>query len=265
MSRSIDGRATALLSFKKDIAAECTAARYQSRLARSDHLRGRDWRDSKSRPSLRPRQYPCEKCPLRPLDGVPRFREEELAFVSKFKNGELASTRARPSWSKAATARISTRCCSGWGFRYKLMARRRPADPELPDAGRPDRAARQPDGRDAAFGRGAVADAALRVRARQICMTLYRNHPGLAYDITWIASREEQMLDENLLSIGRRTALERAAYLIAFICAARGQGRLARRRQMRPNSRSPSSMSPIRSACRWSTPTRRSASSSTAS
>ena len=46
---------------------------------------------------------------------------------------------------------------------------------------------------------------------------LYRNHPGLAYDITWIASREEQMLDENLLSVGRRNALERAAYLIAFI------------------------------------------------
>jgi hypothetical protein len=46
---------------------------------------------------------------------------------------------------------------------------------------------------------------------------LYRRHPGLAYDITWLASREEQMLDENLLSVGRRTALERAAYLIAFI------------------------------------------------
>jgi CRP-like cAMP-binding protein len=33
------------------------------------------------------------------------------------------------------------------------------------------------------------------------------------------------MLDENLLSIGRRTALERAAYLIAFIASrARGAG-----------------------------------------
>lgn len=42
-------------------------------------------------------------------------------------------------------------------------------------------------------------------------------HPGLALDITWIASREERMLDENLLSVGRRSAVERAAYLIAFI------------------------------------------------
>jgi CRP-like cAMP-binding protein len=46
---------------------------------------------------------------------------------------------------------------------------------------------------------------------------LYRNYPGLAYDITWLGAREEQMLDENLLSVGRRTALERAAYLIAFL------------------------------------------------
>ena len=40
---------------------------------------------------------------------------------------------------------------------------------------------------------------------------------GLAFDITWLAAREEQMLDENLLSVGRRTALERAAFLIASL------------------------------------------------
>ena len=54
---------------------------------------------------------------------------------------------------------------------------------------------------------------------------LYRNYPGLAYDITWMAWREERMLDENLLSIGRPTALERAALSVAFISSrARGVG-----------------------------------------
>jgi CRP-like cAMP-binding protein len=33
------------------------------------------------------------------------------------------------------------------------------------------------------------------------------------------SASKEQMLDENLLSIGRRTAIERAAYLIAFVWA----------------------------------------------
>ena len=46
---------------------------------------------------------------------------------------------------------------------------------------------------------------------------LYRLYPELAYDLTWIAAREERILDENLLSIGRRSALERAAYLVAFL------------------------------------------------
>src|SRR5690606_21303736 len=41
--------------------------------------------------------------------------------------------------------------------------------------------------------------------------------PELAYDVTWLASREESMLDENLLSVGRRTATERLAYLLAFL------------------------------------------------
>ena len=57
----------------------------------------------------------------------------------------------------------------------------------------------------------------LCVFQRDKLANLFRNYPELAYDITWIASREEQMLDEILLSVGRRTALERAAYLFAFV------------------------------------------------
>ena len=40
---------------------------------------------------------------------------------------------------------------------------------------------------------------------------------GLGFDVTWLAAREERMLDEHLLSVGRRTATERAAYLVAFL------------------------------------------------
>lgn len=46
---------------------------------------------------------------------------------------------------------------------------------------------------------------------------LFKGYPGLAFDITWLSAREERMLDEHLLSLGRRTALERAAYLLAFL------------------------------------------------
>jgi CRP-like cAMP-binding protein len=46
---------------------------------------------------------------------------------------------------------------------------------------------------------------------------LFRNHSSLAYDLTWIAAREERVLDETLLSVGQRSAIERAAYLLAAL------------------------------------------------
>jgi CRP-like cAMP-binding protein len=39
----------------------------------------------------------------------------------------------------------------------------------------------------------------------------------LAFDITWLAAREEQLVDEHLVSLGRRTALERTAYLLLHL------------------------------------------------
>jgi CRP-like cAMP-binding protein len=63
----------------------------------------------------------------------------------------------------------------------------------------------------------ALSPTVLCVFQRDSLSGLFKNHPGLGFDVTWLASREERMLDENLLSIGRRTALERAAYLVAFL------------------------------------------------
>jgi CRP-like cAMP-binding protein len=41
--------------------------------------------------------------------------------------------------------------------------------------------------------------------------------PGLAFDVTWLGSREESITDENLTSVGRRNALERVAALIVAL------------------------------------------------
>jgi CRP-like cAMP-binding protein len=63
----------------------------------------------------------------------------------------------------------------------------------------------------------ALSPIELCVFERERLGTLFRDHPGLAFDLTWIAAREERILDEHLLSIGRRSAIERAAYLLAFL------------------------------------------------
>ena len=65
---------------------------------------------------------------------------------------------------------------------------------------------------------------------------LYSKFPSLAFDITWLAAREEQLIDEQLLSVGRRTALERTAYRAAASVRARQGGRARQRQQQHPVS-----------------------------
>jgi CRP-like cAMP-binding protein len=164
------------------------------------------------------RQYPCSRCPLRPLEIFRKFEKSELEFISGFKRAELSVDKGATVLVEGNHSAHLFTVLFGLGFRYKLLTdgRRQILNYLLPG----DLIGLQ----GSLMGEmqhsvEALSPMLLCVFEREHLPTLYRNHPGLAYDITWIASREEQMLDENLLSIGRRTALERAAYLIAFIRA----------------------------------------------
>jgi CRP-like cAMP-binding protein len=162
------------------------------------------------------KRYPCQECPLRPLGVFRDFAEEELAFISHFKRGELSVERGASILVEGNHNAHLYTVLSGWGFRYKLL----------------------PDGRrqilnyvvsgdliglqgsltgEMQHSVEALSSMLLCVFERDRLFDLYRNHPGLAFDLTWLAAREEQMLDENLLSVGRRSAIERAAYLLAFL------------------------------------------------
>ena len=63
----------------------------------------------------------------------------------------------------------------------------------------------------------ALSDMLLCVFPREKLWNLYTNYPALAFDVTWLAAREEQILDENLMNVGRRTSLERTAYLLLHL------------------------------------------------
>lgn len=164
------------------------------------------------------RRYPCEKCPLRPLPVFREFEPQELEFISTFKKGELSVDRGATVLVEGNHSAHLYTVLSGWGFRYKLLSdgRRQILNYLMPG----DLVGLQ----GSVMGEmqhsvEALSEMLLCVFERDNLHGLYKEHPGLAYDITWLASREERMLDENLLSLGRRTALERAAYLIAFIHA----------------------------------------------
>lgn len=162
------------------------------------------------------KRYPCEKCPLRKLPIFRPFEKEELAFISRFKTGELSVDRGATFLVEGNHSAHLYTVLSGWGFRYKVLpdGRRQILNYVMPG----DLIGLQGSlMEEMSHSIEALSPMLLCVFERDQLHELYRRHPGLAYDITWLASREEQMLDENLLSVGRRTALERAAYLIAFI------------------------------------------------
>ena len=162
------------------------------------------------------RRVPCEQCPLRAMPHFRAFEISELTFISSFKTGELMADIGATILAEGSHSAHMYTLLSGWAFRYKSLpdGRRQILNYMLPG----DLLGLQ----GSIIGEmehsvEALSPVVLCVFQRDRLDELFRNHPGLGFDITWLASREERMLDDHLLSLGRRTAMERAAYLIAFL------------------------------------------------
>lgn len=162
------------------------------------------------------RKYPCEKCPLERRDAFRQFSRKELAFVSRFKRGEFSVDKGATVLAEGTRNPHVYTVLLGWGFRYKLLpdGRRQIVNYVLPGDLVGLQGALMEEMQHSVE---ALSPMVMCVFEREELMSLYREHPELAYDVTWLASREECMLDENLLSVGRRSALERLAYLLAFL------------------------------------------------
>jgi cAMP-binding proteins - catabolite gene activator and regulatory subunit of cAMP-dependent protein kinases len=158
----------------------------------------------------------CSECPLRRLHAFRPFTSEELRFMMSFKTGELLINRGTTLLVEGSHSAHLYTLLSGFAFRYKLLedGRRQILNYAMPG----DLIGLQ------GTLMGEMQHSVESLTAVRLCVfergrieELYARHPGLAYDMTWIAAREERILDEHLLSIGRRTAIERAAYLLAFL------------------------------------------------
>jgi len=162
------------------------------------------------------RRIPCEKCPLRQRPVLREFTPEELAFVSNFKSGELNVEAGTNILLQGTNSAHLYTVLAGWAFRYKM----------LPDGQRQILNFALPS--DFLGLQGAVADEmqhsvealtdmTLCIFPREKLWDLFAHYPSLSCDVTWIAARSEQYLDESLVNIGRRNALERVAYLLMHL------------------------------------------------
>lgn len=166
--------------------------------------------------ALNPRTVPCEQCPLRAIPAFRPFTAEELHFVSGFKAGEAHIKAGETVFQQGSRSDHVFTLLRGWMFRYKT----------LPNGGRQilnfvfpgDFLGLQGSILDEMqHSAEALTNAVLCAFPRDRLWDLYARFPSLAFDVTWLASRSEQALDESLLSLGRRTSLQRLAFLLLHL------------------------------------------------
>jgi CRP-like cAMP-binding protein len=161
-------------------------------------------------------QLSCYQCALRECGLFKPVTPEELATISAMKKEHIKlSAGAEIIRAGEESPKLYT-LYAGWAFRFKTLpdGRRQILNFLLPG----DLLGLQAAMFEAAqHGVEALTDVQLCVLPRRDVWALFGEMPGLAFDVTWLGSREESIVDENLTSVGRRSAVERVAALIVSL------------------------------------------------
>jgi len=159
---------------------------------------------------------PCEQCPLRRRTNLREFTAEELGFVKQFKIDELRVEPGASFLREGARSEHLYTVLRGWAFRYKMLddGRRQILNYALPAdmVGLQGAVMREME-----HSVEALTPLTLCVFPRGKLWGLYAQFPSLGFDITWLAAHEERLIDEHLLSLGRRTAIERTAFILLHL------------------------------------------------
>lgn len=156
---------------------------------------------------------PCERCPLRQLDTFRKFTGPELEFMRSFKTGELRLGAGTTILSEGTNSPYLYTVLEGWAFKHKTLqdGRRQVLNYAMPG----DLLGLQASVFDVMTHTvEALTDVVLCVFPRDRLWSLFEHHTGLAFDVTWLASQEESILGEFLVSVGQRSASERVAFVL---------------------------------------------------
>ncbi|MCB1915641.1 MAG: Crp/Fnr family transcriptional regulator [Rhodocyclaceae bacterium] len=158
----------------------------------------------------------CANCPLRRHAAFRPNEAAEIAFIERFKSRQRSVSAGASILREGERSDRLYTILSGWAFRHRSLGdgRRQILNFLLPG----DFVGLQQElDHDAMHGIEALSDVTLCVFPRQRLWHLYQEFPSLAYDLTWLCAHEELIVDENLLSVGRRSAIERIGMLLIHL------------------------------------------------
>lgn len=154
----------------------------------------------------------CQACPLRTLSAFKNLPDDKIDFIQSMKSNHWQQDAGSWLIHAGEAAELYT-LFSGWAFRFKTLpdGRRQILNFLLPG----DLVGLQASlFSDSLYDVVALTPVELCVFPRSKIWLLFEQMPELAFDMTWLGAREESQVDDNLTSVGARSATERVAALI---------------------------------------------------
>jgi CRP/FNR family transcriptional regulator, anaerobic regulatory protein len=158
----------------------------------------------------------CHTCPLRLRGNHAPNTQEEIDFIQKFKKEERVVAAGSAILHERSAGGDLFTLREGWAFRYRTLSdgRRQILNFLFPG----DFTGLQAElTGQLPYGVEALTPVRVCTFRSSELWELYQQFPQLGYNLTWLSAHEELIVDENLLSVGRRTALERTAMLLIHI------------------------------------------------
>lgn len=155
----------------------------------------------------------CESCRLRRQPAFISKTPRELAWTQKLRGGQRRIPAGLDLIQAGESDAELYTLYSGWAFRHQTLpdGRRQILNFFLPG----DLIGFQASLIAAAeHSVEALTDIEVCVFPRKRVWRIFREMPELAFQLAWLGAREEGMVDDNLTSVGQRTARERMAALI---------------------------------------------------
>ena len=142
--------------------------------------------------------------------------DAEVALIESLKKEQIVVRADQSIINEGQSDAPLYTLLQGWAFRFKTLSdgRRQILNFLLPGD---FIGVQQKMGEAAAHGVEALSDVLLCVFRRDALWELHRTAPTLGFSVTWLTAHEESLVDDTLLSVGRRSAEERIATLLIVL------------------------------------------------
>ncbi len=168
--------------------------------------------DSRAEPAA----LACVDCPLRQLPLFVPHTPDELQLVQSLKRRDMRLGSGETLIHEGQNDAPLYTLRAGWAFRFKTLSdgRRQILTFLLPGD---FIGVQQKMGDAAAHGVETLTEALFCVFQRDALWEIHRHSPTMGFNTTWLTAHEESLVDDTLLSVGRRSAEERIARLLILL------------------------------------------------